>query len=227
MNSPTGTPEVSAAAGAEELVKPRMRGWLHAAMLPVSIAAGVVLIVHASGAAGKVGCSIFVATAIMLFGCSGVYHLGNWGRVGQAVLRRLDHSNIALVIAGTYTPIGLSVTSGTARTVLLALIWSGAAAAIAVRLIWINAPRWSYVPIYIALGWAALGFLPTIWRVAGPAVFWLLLAGGVAYTGGAVVYALKRPNPFPRWFGFHEIFHACTIIGIVCHYLAVWEVTAG
>lgn len=204
--------------------KPRLRGWLHAGMVPATIAAGTVLTTHAAGAAGKATCAIFVGTAIMLFGCSAVYHLGHWGPVGAAVLRRLDHSNIALVIAGTYTPLAVCGLQGSARTALLVTAWTGALAAIGVRVIWLNAPRWSYVPIYLALGWAALAFLPTFWRTAEPAVVWLLFAGGLAYTVGAVVYALKKPNPAPAWFGFHELFHVGTIAGFTCHLIAVWIV---
>jgi len=165
-----------------------------------------------------------VATAILLFGCSGVYHLGSWSvRVG-GVLRRLDHSNIALVTAGTYTPMTVLALPTPTSVILLTCIWAGAGAAIGVRMIWLNAPRWSYVPIYIALGWAALWFLPQFWRNAGPAVVWLVLAGGVAYTAGAVFYGLKRPNLFPRWFGFHELFHTCTVAAFTCHLIAVWTI---
>jgi hemolysin III len=209
-------------SGGSATVKPYLRGWLHAAMLPVTITAGTVLIVQAAGAAGKASCAIFVGTAIMLFGCSAVYHLGHWGPVGNAILRRLDHANIALVIAGTYTPLAVCGLDGSSRTALLVTVWIGALAAIGVRVIWLSAPRWSYVPIYLALGWAALAFLPAFMRATEPAVAWLVLAGGIAYTAGAIVYALKRPNPAPRWFGFHEIFHAGTVAGFTCHLIAVW-----
>jgi hemolysin III len=195
-------------------------------MVPATIAAGTVLIVRATGAAGKASCAIFIGTAIMLFGCSAVYHRGNWGPRAGAVLRRLDHSNIALIIAGTYTPFAVLTLNGTAQTVLLAVVWAGALGAIAVRVIWLNAPRWSYVPIYLALGWVALWFLPAFSREAGGAVLWLLLAGGIAYTGGAIVYGFKRPNPWPRWFGFHEIFHLGTVAGFACHFVAVWMIAA-
>jgi hemolysin III len=134
----------------------------------------------------------------------------------------MDHSNIALIIAGTYTPIAVTSLSGGLRLLTLALVWTGAAGAIAVRLIWLSAPRWTYVPIYIALGWVAVGFLPQIWQGGGPAVVWLLLAGGLAYTAGAIVYGLQRPRGWPAWFGFHEIFHTGTIIGFTCHFIAVW-----
>jgi hemolysin III len=101
------------------------------------------------------------------------------------------------------------------------VVWVGAALGIAARLVWLSAPRWVYVPIYVALGWVAVGFLPQFWTTGGPAIVWLVAGGGLAYTVGAVVYALKRPNPSPRWFGFHEIFHVGTVVGFVCHYIAV------
>jgi hemolysin III len=193
-------------------------------MTPLTAAAGGALIVHATGAAAKVSCAVFVATAIMLFGCSSLYHRGDWTPRTKNLLRRLDHSNIALIIAGTYTPLAVTSMTGGRRTVLLAVAWGGALAAICLRMAWIDAPRWSYVPIYVALGWVALWFLPTFWHEAGPAVVWLLLAGGLAYTAGAVVYALRRPDPWPRWFGFHEIFHTGTVAGFTCHFVAVWLV---
>jgi hemolysin III len=213
-----------AAAQAAREIKPLARGWIHTAMVPIVIAAGTVLICLARGGGAKASCAIFIGTAIMLFACSGVYHVGRWGTTVHSVLRRLDHSNIALIIAGTYTPLAVLALSGWQRTVLLVIAWVGALGAIAVRLIWLDAPRWSYVPIYIALGWAAVGFFPALWREAGPTVVWLLLAGGLAYTGGAVVYARRRPDPWPKWFGFHEIFHVGTVIGFVCHFFAVWTV---
>jgi hemolysin III len=189
-------------------------------MSPLVMIAGAVLIAVANGTAAKAACAVFVATAIMLFCTSAIYHLGHWGRVTAGVLRRLDHSNIALIIAGTYTPLALLLPHGT-TVLLLWIIWAGALAAILIRVLWLNAPRWSYVPIYIALGWTAIWFMPQFWSAGGPAIVWVLIAGGIAYTGGAVVYALKRPNPSPRWFGFHEIFHLGTVAGFACHFVAV------
>jgi hemolysin III len=214
-------PPDGAFRGPDTEVKPAARGWIHAVMFPLAIAAGVVLIVLARGAAGKTGGAIFAGTAMLLFGTSATYHLGRWGERWSAVLRRIDHSNIALIIAGTYTPLTLLLLHGRTRVLLLCLVWGGALALILVRVLWLNAPRWSYVPIYIALGWIAVGFMPQFWRAGGPAIVWLLLAGGVAYTVGAVVYGLKRPNPWPDTFGFHEIFHACTVVGFSCHFVAV------
>jgi hemolysin III len=206
-------------------VKPYSRGWIHAGMFPLVIAASVVLIAAARSTPLKAACAVFAASAILLFGVSGVYHIGRWGPTWTGVLRRFDHSNIALIIAGTYTPLAVGLLTGNQRTLLLCLIWGGALGAILIRVLWLNAPRWSYVPIYIALGWTALGFLPQFWHSGGPAVVWELLGGGVAYTVGAIVYALKRPNPWPRHFGFHEIFHSLTVVGFVSHFVAVATVS--
>jgi hemolysin III len=190
-------------------------------MFPLTIAAGVVLIVLAKGPAAKAGGAVFAVTAMLLFGTSATYHLGRWGPKWSAVLRRLDHSNIALIIAGTYTPLALLLLPTKSAVILLALVWGGALAAILVRVLWLDAPRWSYVPIYLALGWIAIGYLPQFWRAGPAAVVWLLFAGGLAYTAGAIVYGLRRPDPAPRFFGFHEIFHLCTVAGFTCHFIAV------
>jgi hemolysin III len=190
-------------------------------MFPLTAIAGIVLVIAAHGTGPKIACGVFVATALMLFGTSATYHLGHWREPWAGLLRRLDHSNIALIIAGTYTPLAVGLFSGLTRGLMLGLVWGGALAAILMRVLWLDAPRWSYVPIYIALGWVALGFIPQLLAAAGPSLIWLLLAGGIAYTAGAVVYGLKWPNPWPRHFGFHEIFHSCTVIGFTCHFIAV------
>jgi hemolysin III len=135
----------------------------------------------------------------------------------------MDHTNIFLVISGTYTPLAVALLPADTARLLLVIVWAGALVGMLARIFWLGAPRWVYVPVYIALGWVAVWFLPTFWRAenGGPAVVWLVIAGGLAYTLGAVVYGLKRPNPSPRWFGFHEIFHLLTVVGFTCHYIAV------
>ena len=205
-----------------DAVKPRLRGWIHAATAPLALVAGVVLVALAPTGAAKAATAVFALTSVVLFGTSAVYHRGTWSPRATAVLRRMDHSNIFLLIAGTYTPLAVLLLDRATATVLLVVVWVGAALGIAARLVWLSAPRWVYVPIYVALGWVAVGFLPQFWTTGGPAVVWLVAGGGLAYTLGAVVYALKRPNPSPRWFGFHEIFHVGTVVGYVCHYVAVF-----
>ena len=201
------------------LVKPRLRGWLHAATSPLSLAAGVVLIVLSPTLTTKVGSALFAGTAMLLFTTSAVYHRGNWSKRTWEVLRRLDHANIFLLIAGSYTPFTLILLDGAAQTGLLILVWSGAALGVGFRILWIDAPRWLYVPIYVALGWAAI-FYADDFSSGGTSVIVLIAVGGGLYTLGGLVYGLKKPDPFPTWFGFHEIFHVFTIAAFVCHYVA-------
>lgn len=205
-----------------DVVKPRLRGWIHAGMFPIATVASVVLVVLAPTRALTLACAVFGAAAVLLFGTSAVYHRGTWSPRVAGVLRRMDHTNIFLVIAGTYTPLAVALLpADTART-LLVIVWAGALVGMLARIFWLGAPRWVYVPVYIALGWVALWFLPAFGRAenGGAAVVWLVAGGGLAYTLGALVYGLKRPNPSPRWFGFHEIFHVLTVVGWGCHYAA-------
>ncbi|WP_327732003.1 hemolysin III family protein [Streptomyces sp. NBC_00487] len=202
-------------------LKPRMRGWLHAGMFPLSLVGGIVLIALSRSAAAVAACTVYALSTCLLFGTSGVYHRGTWGPRGEAVLRRLDHANIFLIIAGTYTPLAVLLLPAGRQLVLLALVWAGALAGIAFRILWIGAPRWLYTPCYIALGWVAVFYLPDFARTGGTAVVVLVIAGGLLYTAGAVVYGLKRPDPSPAWFGFHEVFHALTIAAFTAHYTAI------
>jgi hemolysin III len=169
----------------------------------------------------RVACAIFGVSAALLFGTSALYHRGNWSPKVAILLKRFDHSNIFLIIAGSYTPLTmLLLPEGKARTLLL-LVWGGAIGGILFRVFWVGAPRWLYTPIYIALGWAAVFYLPDFLRNGGGAVLALVVLGGLLYTAGGVIYALKRPNPSPRWFGFHEIFHAFTVAAFAAHYVGI------
>ena len=206
-------------------VKPKLRGWLHAGMAPLALAAGIVLVALAPTAAGVVGGAVFLAASVLLFGTSGLYHRFYWGARGEAVLRRMDHANIYVFIAATYTPLALMLLEGRSRVALLVMIWVSALGGLLFRTLWLSAPRWLYTALYLVMAWAAMGWLPAFYGAGGPAVVALILGGGAFYTAGAVVYGRKRPDPSPRWFGFHEIFHACTIGGFVCHYVAISLVT--
>jgi hemolysin III len=201
--------------------KPILRGWLHLGMAPVMQVACLALIVVTPTLPGRLGIAIYLLGATLLFGTSAVYHRGRWTTRGEAVLRRMDHANIFVFIAATYTPLALSLLDARNATILLAVIWGIAAAGITFKLTWMTAPRWLYTALYVAMGWAAVAWLPAFWASGGPAVVVLLLAGGLIYTFGALVYARKSPNPSPRWFGFHEIFHACTIAAAICHFIAI------
>jgi hemolysin III len=200
--------------------KPLWRGWIHAGTFPLAIAAGIVLICLADGAAAKWASAVFMASSLLLFGISAVYHRFNWRPTVKAVFRRLDHSNIFLLIAGTYTPLAVCALPPDKAVVLLSLVWGGALLGIGFRIFWLKAPRWLYVPLYVALGWAAMMYVVDLVQ-ANVAMMVLVLVGGVAYTTGAMFYALKKPNPIPGVFGFHELFHACTVIAFLCHWTAI------
>ena len=209
------------AEAAGEAIKPRLRGWIHAGMVPVAMVASIVLVALSSTPAATISTTVFGLSAIMLFGTSAIYHRGTWSPRAESVLRRLDHTNIFLIIAGTYTPLAVLLLPWPDNRNLLVVVWSGALAGVLARVFWLHAPRWLYVPVYVALGWVALWYLPDLWRHGGPAIVWLIAGGGLAYSLGALVYGIKRPDPSPRWFGFHEIFHLLTVVGFACHYVAV------
>ena len=209
-------------------VKPRLRGWLHLGIVPVVLVAGAVLIALSPTTTTRIGSSVFTLSALVLFSVSAVYHRGTWSPRTWAVLRRLDHSNIFLLIAGSYTPFTLIFLDGGEQKLLLWVVWTGALLGIAFRVFWTDAPRWLYTPIYIALGWAAIFFVPDFAegtaRVGlgiGIASLVLVAVGGVLYTLGGVVYGLRRPDPSPRWFGFHEVFHTLTVLAFLAHYVGV------
>jgi len=200
--------------------KPSWRGWIHLGTLPLAIAAGIVLIVLADGVGATVTSAIFAASSWLLFGISGTYHRFNWGPTTKVVLKRLDHANIFLLIAGTYTPIAWLALPQDKAVFILSLIWSGALLGIGFRVFWINAPRWLYVPIYLGLGWAAVLYIQDLFA-ANLATMILVIVGGLAYSVGAIVYGTKWPNPSPKHFGFHEIFHVLTVAAFLSHWTAV------
>ena len=204
-------------------LKPHLRGWLHAATAPLALAAGVVLVVLSPTASTRFGSAVFAASALALFTASATMHrgLGHWSPRTMLWLRRLDHASIFLLIAGSYTPFTLLLLEGQERNTLLTVVWIGAALGIVFRVFWTGAPRWLYTPIYIALGWAAVFYLPSFYESASAAVISLLAVGGILYTIGGVVYGFRWPDPSPRWFGFHEVFHTLTIAAFVTHYVGV------
>jgi hemolysin III len=200
-------------------VKPKWRGWIHAGTFPVTIAAGIVLIVLAEGAPAKWASAVFVLSSMLLFGNSALYHRFNWKPKTKLTLKRIDHANIFLLIAGTYTPLAVLALPPEKGMLLLGVVWAGALAGIGFRVFWIGAPRWLYVALYLLLGWAAVMYLGDL-LAANAAMMVLVMVGGLLYTGGAIVYGLKRPNPWPGVFGFHEIFHTCTVLAFMCHWTA-------
>lgn len=202
-------------------LKPRLRGWLHAGMFPAVLIAGIFLTALADSSRGRIACGVFVLTACLLFGVSALYHRGTWGPRADGVLRRLDHANIFLIIAGTYTPLAMLLLPASTGETLLWGIWVAAAAGIAFRVFWVGAPRWLYTPCYIAMGWAAVFFLPDFMRAGGVAVLVLVVVGGLLYSAGGIIYGIKKPNPSPRYFGFHEVFHSLTLAAFIAHYIAI------
>ncbi|MDF2916694.1 MAG: hemolysin [Microbacterium sp.] len=209
----------AAAVSAQVELRPSWRGWIHAATFPVAIAAGIVLIVLAQGAPAKWASAVFMTTSLLLFGNSALYHRFDWKPRTKAILKRIDHANILLLIAGTYTPLAVLALPTEQTVLLLSLVWGGAIAGIFFRVFWIHAPRWLYVALYLALGWAAVMYIVPLFQ-ANAAMMILVIVGGLLYSGGAVVYALKKPNPWPGHFGFHEIFHVCTVLAFLCHWTA-------
>ncbi|GGK52725.1 DNA-binding protein [Planomonospora parontospora subsp. parontospora] len=210
-----------------ESIKPRLRGWLHAGALPVTLVAGFVLVALGPTLQARLAAVIYAITSGLLFGISATYHRGTLSPRLEEVLRRLDHANIYLIIAGTYTPFALLALDGSARVVVLSVVWAGAIAGVLFRVLWTHAPRWLSTALYIALGWTAVFVLPQLAEGAGVAAVALIFVGGVLYTAGGVVYGLRRPDPSPRWFGFHEVFHAFTLAAYLVQYIAVSLVVYG
>lgn len=202
-------------------VKPELRGWLHAGTFPAALVAGLVLVALGPTLSARLAAAVYALTSALLFGVSALYHRGHWSDRAEAILRRFDHANIYLIIAGTYTPFALLALHGTARTVVLSVIWAGAGAGVLFRIVWVGAPRWLYTALYVGLGWVAAGFMPQLLDGAGVVAVVLVCVGGLLYSAGGLVYGLRRPDPSPRWFGFHEVFHACTVAAYVAQYIAV------
>lgn len=201
-------------------VKPTWRGWIHAVTFPTAIILGLVLIALGANPAARWSSAVFVLSSLLLFGISATYHRFNWSERARVMLKRLDHANIFLLIAGTYTPLAIMALPPEKGYLLLVLVWTGALIGIGFRVFWINAPRWAYVPLYVMLGWAAVLYIVDLFN-ANAAMMVLVIVGGLAYTAGAVVYALKKPNPVPGVFGFHEIFHTLTVVAFLCHWTGV------
>ncbi len=220
-----GTRDGAAGPGGASTAVPRLRGMLHAGAFPAATVAGVVLIALAPTQPARLAAAVYSVTCMALFGVSAAYHRSPPASRRRGLLARLDHMSILLVIAGTYTPLAVLALHGWTRLSVLAIIWTGTAAGALARLVWRPAwrpaPRWLIASLFIALGWVAVFVLPQLLRGAGALVVALVLAGGILYSLGAVVYALKRPNPSPQWFGFHEVFHAMTILAYLTQYAAV------
>lgn len=201
--------------------RPRLRGVFHQYAFLAFSALGIALVVTAPGGPARMAAAIFGGSVALTFGVSALYHRVTWRPAARRLMRRLDHSAIFLLIAGTYTPYGLLVLTGAWRFSVLAVVWIGAALGIAQSLLWVDRPKWLTAVLGIALGWAGIVAFPQILDATGSVGTSLLLAGGVLYTLGAVVYARSRPDPAPAVFGYHELFHVLTILAAASQYAAV------
>lgn len=209
-------------AGAEAVFgqRPRLRGVLHAVAFAVSCVVGAAVIA-AAPARHQLPAAVFAISASLMLGTSTLYHRVTWNRRARLWMRRADHAGVYLLIAGTYTPVGLISLAGAWRTSVLAIVWTGAAAATLAKLAWVRSPKWVSVVIGVALGWVGIVTLPQLAHRAGLTAVLLLAAGGLVYTAGALVYTRRKPNPLPQIFGYHELFHALTIIALACQYVAI------
>lgn len=198
-------------------VKPRLRGVSHEGAFYTAAVIGPVITIMAPPGATRFAVALYSVCLIGLFGVSAVFHRVTWSPVARRRMRRLDHSMIFVFIAGTYTPVAGLTLGHTQATLVLSMAWAGALAGVVVKLLWLDAPRVVAASLYVAVGWVAVVALPGLWVALGVVGFALLLAGGVLYTIGAVVFARRRPDPFPSVFGYHEVFHAFVILAALCH----------
>jgi hemolysin III len=209
-------------ASFDPLPRPRLRGVLHQWAFVVSLVAGVALVLAAGSVRARVAVAVYALSVAGLFGTSALYHRVAWRTMGaRRWMRRLDHTMIFVLIAGTYTPFALLVLHGTAGVVILITVWSAAIAGAVFKLIWIHAPGWLGVAVYISLGWVAVVALPQLLERLGIAAVMALALGGILYSVGGVIYARKRPDPAPRVFGYHELFHLLVIAAAALQYAVV------
>jgi hemolysin III len=209
------------AAPASQRARPRLRGVFHLYAFFASLVTGVLLIVFSPGLSGRLLAAIYAASVTGLFGVSALYHRVSWSEVARRRMRRLDHSMIFLLIAGTYTPVAVLALSGPIAAALLIAVWAGALGGIVMKVVWLDAPKAVVAAVYVALGWLAIIAVPQVASSAGVAALTLVVCGGVLYTLGAIVYAARRPDPAPTVFGYHEIFHVLVIAAAALHYVAV------
>jgi hemolysin III len=208
------------------LGRPRARGWIHVYSAIAATAMSLALIPLAFvfvGVGAAFACTVYAITLIGLFSVSATYHRHTWTSArARTWMKRADHSMIFVFIAGSYTPLAVLALQPPTSTVILIAVWVGAAGGVALKMLWPHAPRWLGVPFYLALGWVAVFVLPDILAAGGPAVLVLIAAGGLLYSVGAIFYATKRPNTWPKTFGYHEYFHACVSLAALCHCVAIW-----
>ncbi len=206
---------------AAQPIRPLLRGVLHEVAFAVALVLGTLVVVDTHQARRVVAAAVFAGSVAAMLGISALYHRVTWEPQIRQWMRRADHAGIYTLIAGTYTPVGLLTLHGPLQSVVLAVVWSGAATATLLKLFWVRAPKWLSVAIAISLGWVGVVAVPQLLRTAGVTPLVLLAAGGVAYTLGGIVYACRRPDLAPRVFGYHELFHALTLVALACQYSAI------
>jgi hemolysin III len=200
---------------------PRLRGRLHQHAVWVSVVAAVVLVWIAPSDRARLAALVYGGGLCVLFGASALYHRWPGPPRFKPLLRRIDHSTIFVFIAASYTPVGLLVLRPPTSTLILAAVWLAAAVGVTLSMCWIDAPRWVQAGCYVATGWIAVAALPQLWAAAGAVPMVLFALGGAVYSLGALVYAARRPDPWPRVFGFHEVFHALVIAAALVHFVAM------
>lgn len=221
MPAPSAALQGPAPAAADVGHRPLLRGWLHVGAALAMAVGGPLLATRAPGPWSAAALSIYSVCMVGLFSVSAAFHRIRWSPVARRRMRRADHATIFLGIAGTYTAVAALALSGWAQVLVLALVWSGAGVGIAVRQLWLELPKWAVAVPYVVVGWCALAVLPQLVSGLGGGGFALLLAGGAVYSAGAVVYARRRPDPVPGVFGYHEVFHTCTVVGAALHFAAL------
>lgn len=201
--------------------RPALRGWFHVLGLAASLVAGPLLVAQAHNGTQALGLSVYAVSLVILFGTSSSFHRIRWNPRARRIMRRLDHSAIFILIAGSYTGVAAVALHGWAALTILIVAWTGALAGTVVRQVFLDAPKWANAIPYVVVGWCALIVIPQLVRGLGGWGFAFLMLGGLAYTLGAIAYAVKKPNPIPGVFGYHEVFHALTVVGAVLHYIAI------
>ncbi|MGA2036674.1 MAG: hemolysin III family protein [Acidimicrobiales bacterium] len=213
--------EPADAGPALEATRPLLRGWIHLGALCVFVVAGPVLAAQAPTTWTATALAVYALSIVALFGVSTAFHRVRWAPAARRRMRRADHATIFVAIAGTYTAVAGLALRGWAQVLVLCLAWTGAAVGITLRQVWLDAPKWAIALPYVILGWCALAVIPQLLDGLGSAGFGLLLAGGAVYSAGAVVYALRKPDLVPGVFGYHELFHACTVVGASLHFALI------
>lgn len=201
--------------------RPLLRGWIHLVAFAVALVAAPFVVARAPTAGSAAALAIYMTSIVALFGVSAAFHRVRWSPAARRRMRRADHATIFIAIAGTNTAVAGLALRGWAQILILSLVWGGALVGIALRQLWLDAPKWAVAVPYVVVGWCALAVLPQLLHALGGAGFGLLAAGGAFYTLGAVVYALRKPNPVPGVFGYHEVFHACTVVGATLHFVVI------